>query len=435
VIQNFNDFWQIIFSTGIIFLLLLFIFRNHIIHIFDPLLFYIVTQAFSIELAFLVVKDSEYLINFLGCQIFFLIGFFIFSGFGLKKADIQSSRLFKKLNLFETSFVKWYAIFGVLLLIIANIIQMKMSGIVLLSDNPSEAKVTSFSEGGGIVRRLNWGMFYLVGSCLLFIFLKKKQIQYAFLFLVILAIPALGGSKGALLYFVFLIALLNCFGDIKTSSFFKQLRIGSFFLLAFAIVLAGIIIYYSQSAQTYNDILFNLAGRFLFYGDSMIYYYNHSSVQYFSDYNLLNFFSDEFNSVLGAIRIVPYTQPLGYRLINYYYNINSDTFGPSIPYYIKGNIYFGFYGAFIYSFFIGACIGFIRKLFYLLVKKGASSLLYSILIMHLNLIIYTLAQDSPMFISVLFDTVILSLPVVAAVLYFHFFQNKRAFLSKVQESV
>lgn len=429
MIQNFNDFWQVVISTGIIFLVMLLLFRKHIVHLFDPLLFYLVTQAFSIELAFLVIDNPAYLINFLGCQIFFLIGFFSFSGKGLSKTDFRNSRLFNSTTPLQTSVVKWYAIFGAALLIIANIIQMKVNGIVLFSDNPSEAKVTSFTGGSGIVRRLDWGMLYVVGLCLLILFVQKKQIKYSVLFLFILFIPALGGSKGALLYFILLIALLNCFNDVKSNSFFKKLQVGSVFLLAIAIVLAGVIIYYSQSAQTYNDILFKLAGRFLFYGDSMIYYYDRYSVQYFSHYNFFDFVADEFNSVLGSFRLVPYSQPLGYRLINYYFNINSDTFGPSIPYYIKGNIYFGFYGAFIYSFIIGGIIGFVRRCFYALVKNGSSSFFYALLMIHLNLFIYTLPQDSPVFISVLFDTVFLSLPIVAVVLYMHFFPVKQPAVS------
>ena len=425
MIQSFSELWDVLFSTGIILVILLFIFRRHIVHIFDPLLFYIITQAFSIELAFLIVKDPLYLINFLGCQIFFLCGFFCFAGKGLEKADLLNSRFFQNTNLFQISLIKWYAIFATFFLVVGNLILIKANGFTLFAEDPSAAKVTNFTGGFGIVKRMNWGMLYLTGLCLLIVSIFKRDIKYAALILLLVLILAQGGSKGALLYFIFLIALLNCFTDIKLNPLFKKARIGSIFLLVFAIFIAGLILSTGSSGDT-HDMLFRLATRFLFYGDSMIYYFDHYSVQHFSNYNFIDFLKDEFNSVLAFLRLSPYKEALGYRLINYYYNINSEIFGPSVPYYVKGNIYFGYYGAFVYSFVIGAITGFVRNRFYTIVRKGSPSLLYSILILHLNLFIYTLAQDSPVFISVLFDTFLLSLPVLIIVLYLHFSPKKES---------
>lgn len=416
-IQNFQDFWQIVVCTLLIFGILAFIFRHHILHVLDPLVFYLVTQAFTIELAFLILDDPKYLINFLGCQLFFLGGFFLLAGKGLTKEDKKNARLLYKTPSIETSFIKWYAVFAAILLLLANVAQMKATGIVLLSDNPSEAKVTNFTAGGGIVRRLDWGMIYICGLFLVAMFFLRKKLKYLAILFLLLFVLALGGSKGALFYFVMLISLLGCFADIRKNSVFKLAQTGGIVLLILAFVLAGFIVHFSNSAQGINDVLFSLAGRMLFYGDSMIYYYNKESVAYFSHYNALNYFADDFNSVLGSLRIVPYSEQLGYKLINYYYNTNSTTFGPSIGYYVKGNIYFGYYGAFFYSFVIGSIVGFVRKRFYKIVRKPSSSLLYSLLIIHLNMMIYTLAQDSPVFISTLFDTVFLSVPVIFFVLY------------------
>jgi oligosaccharide repeat unit polymerase len=419
VIFDFADFWRVILSTGIIFFVFFLLFRRHILHVFDPLLFYIITQAFSIELGFLVIDKSTYLINLLICQACFLAGFFICAGKAPKKTQLATSTLFKNNTNFDVSIIKWYAIVTFAILLIVNIIQMKMTGIVLLSNNPSEAKVTSFTEGSGIIRRMNWGMLYVAGLFLLALILLKKQVRYAVLLLIILFIPALGGSKGALLYFILAISLFGCFSDIKSVPIFKKIQIGSFVLLIIAVILAGFIIYYSNSASSYNDILYSLVARFLFYGDSMIYYYNDATVQHFSHYTFLDYFQDDFNSVLGTLRLIPYNEQLGYRLINYYYNINSNVFGPSIPYYVKGNIYFGYYGAFVYSFIIGSVIGFIRGKFYKLIKNNRSSLLISLVIIHLNLFIYTLAQDSPVFLSVIFDTLLFSIPAILIVAYLH----------------
>jgi hypothetical protein len=125
------------------------------------------------------------------------------------------------------------------------------------------------------------------------------------------------------------------------------------------------------------------------------------------------------------MRIVPYSKPLGFRLIDAFMGGNSDTFGPNVPFYVKGNIYFGYYGAFVYSFFLGGTIGFTRNLFYRMIRKSTSSILMILLILHLNLIIFGIAQDSQLFISKLFDTVMLSLPIIIVVLYLHLSDSRQ----------
>jgi len=96
---------------------------------------------------------------------------------------------------------------------------------------------------------------------------------------------------------------------------------------------------------------------------------------------------------------------LGFELVDYRSVTTSfqSTFGPNVPYYVKGYIYFGAIGAVVYSFIIGAVIGLVRKQLYLL-QIYKSSLTKKLLVIHLNIIIYGLAQDSQFFISVIFDT-------------------------------
>lgn len=424
MIQSFTELFKVLAGTALIFGVLFFIFRKHILHIFDPLLYYIIAQSFSIELGFLTIHDTVYLINFLVCELFFLIGFFSFVGKALKKQELANSVFFRKTYTQQLSVIKWYSIFGVIIIVIANLILIKINGIALFSDDPSAAKVDNFTEGGGlgIIRRMNWGMLYLIGFALLVLFMIRKSNQYILLFMLLLLVPALSGSKGALLYFIFAVTLLSCYRDIKSSTSFSKLRIGSYALLLFAVFLSGIIVSGSND-EGINDKLFKLATRFLYFGDAILYYYNDDSIHHFAKYNALSFFKDELNPVLGFFRLVPYEQPMGFRLINYYFNINSETFGPNTPYYVKGNIYFGYFGAFGYSFVIGSVIGFVRSRFYKMIRKG-SSLLYAIAILHLNIVIYTLAQDSQLFTSVFFDTLIISLPLFIVSLYLHFSKKK-----------
>lgn len=421
MIEDFAALFKVMAGTAVIFAVMFLIYRKHIMHLFDPLMFYIVAQSFSIELGFLIIEDVSYLINFLGCQLCFVLGFFSLVGKGLKKSDLQQSVFFRPSDISELSAVKWYGVFALIIIVIANLILIKVNGIALLADDPSAAKVDNFTEGGGlgIIRRINWGMLYLVGLSMLALYLIKKDNSYLLLFFIILLVPASSGSKGALLYFVFSITLLSCFRDLKASGSFSRLRNGSYALLLFAFFLSTILISGGSTEDSFTDKIFKLATRFLYFGDAIIYYFNHDSITYFSKYNALDFFKDEANPVLGFFRLVPYQQPMGFRIINYYFNINSATFGPNTPYYVKGNIYFGYYGAFVYAYFIGAAIGFVRGRFYSLVRKGGS-LLKVIFIVHVNLTIYTLAQDSQLFTSVFFDTLIISLPVFITALYLHF---------------
>lgn len=421
LIDNFQQLLNILLGTICIFIVLFFFYRKHVLHTFDPLMMFLFIHAFTIEMAFITIDNVIYLINFLACEVCFMIGYLIAAGKPLQKADMQSSHLFKQTDYFELSVLKWYCFFGLFVLLIANLILIKQNGLIILADDPSTAKVETYTGGVGlgIVRRMNLGMLYFVGISIAALFLIKNQKRYAVLLVLLVLIPAMGGSKGALLYFIILSGLLSCFKDVKKGQAFKRLKKGSIALLLLAIFLMGFLISGGSTSDTLQDKLFKVASRFLFYGDSIMYYYNSSTIHFFAKNNIASFIADELNSILGFLRIVPYSLPMGYQLINYFYNIHSETFGPNVPFYIKGNIYFGYYGAFIYSLLVGSIIGFARRLFYHLVKKGSSSLVYSLLIIHLNLVINTFAQDSQLFITVISDTVMLSLPVLAASLLLH----------------
>ena len=422
MLESLNDLWRILAETSAIFLILFLIYRKHIFHLFDPLLFYLVAQSFTIELAFIVIDNIQYLINFLGCELCFIIGFLFAAGKPLQKNNFKASALFKTPDVFEISVLKWYAIFGFIILLIANIIFIKVNGLIILADNPSAAKVESYTSGNGlgIVRRMNFGLLYFVGISIAAMFLIKNRFKYIILLVILVLIIATSGSKGALFYFIILIAFLSSFTDIRKSLSFKKLKVASSLILILAIFLIAILISSGSTDDTFQDKLFKLVTRFLFFGDSIIYYYHNSTITYFSHYNIKDFFIDEFNSILGLFRLTTYSQPLGFRLMNFYYNINQDTFGPNIPYYIKGNIYFGYYGAFIYSFIVGCVVGFIRRLFYSLVRNGSPSLIYALFIIHININVTTFAQDSQLYINQLSDTLFLSMPILFVSLLLHY---------------
>lgn len=420
MISGFSDLWPVLLSTSVIFLVLLLLFRKHIFHVFDPLLYFLVTQAFSIEMAFLAIKDIHLLSNFLLSQFLFSSGFFLSAGRALTKPEKSNAIFFNKVKTFDISALKWYVFFATILLIIGNLILIKQKGIALFAADPSAAKVEDFTEGTGlgIVRRMNSGLLYFVALLLIYLLIYKKQLRYGFMVLILIMFTALSGSKSSLIFFVFLSAFFFCFKDLKKDSTVKKLKAASYFIIIASFALLGIIL--GGGSKSFNDILLSLGVRFLYYGDAIMYYFNHDTIHYFSNNNFFTFLYDELNYILGFFRLVPYNESINFRVINYYYNMPTNmTFGPNIPYYIKGNIYFGFIGGLIFSFITGYCVGFIRWLFYMVVRNRSSSVAFSMIIIYLNLIVYSLPQDSLLFSSKIFDIFILSLPLFVIVYIIH----------------
>ncbi len=433
MISQFSELWPVLLSTCLIFTVLLFLFRKHIIHLLDPLFFFLVTQAFSIQLALMTISDTRLLFGFLASEIFFIAGFFSAAGTPLKKIDRQQGIFFKNVKGWQISVLKWYAIIATIVLIAGNLFLIKEKGIALFSDNPSEAKVNNFTEGTGlgIVRRMNSSLIYITALILIFLFVYKKQLRYAFLAFILIVFEGLSGSKSALLFFVFLSSFFFYFKDLNKDSAVKKIRVGSYVILIVAAVLS-IVIIISSGAGSLNNAVLGLGTRFLFYGDAMLYYYNPSSMHYFSDNNFISFLKDEFNSPLGLLRLAPYREPINFRLINYFYNNpGNETYGPNVPFYIKGNIYFGFFGGLVYSFIIGSLVGVVRRLFYSVVRGRTSSIIISLLIIYLNLTIYSLPQDSPLFINKVTDVIFLSLPLLVVVFIIHLPVNKNRFQLQV----
>jgi hypothetical protein len=133
-------------------------------------------------------------------------------------------------------------------------------------------------------------------------------------------------------------------------------------------------------------------------------------VKHFSNLNFFDLVKEDFNSVAGLLRLVPYKRPIGFDMVEYQVGISLDTvFGPNVPYYVKGHIFFGALGAIVYSCFVGAVVGYVRRLYYNLLNTQ-HSILHMLLVIHLNLIIVSYPQDSNYFITVVFDTIILSAP-------------------------
>lgn len=423
-IESYQELWQICFQAVLILLILVAIFWSHIISFFDPLFFYLVTQAFSIELGFLVIPQG-YLIHFLTCQLFFTIGFFTFAGKPIKKRRIVYDS-FMQPDALTLSTIKVFAVVVCIIIVLANLFLISQKGVALLADDPSAAKGENFQGGGfGFIRRINWGILYLCSLFLIYLILYKKSIWYLLLSLVLIFILMLSGSKGVLLSFMSLVPLIGRFKDVKPLKPFKWMIFSQYILFAVGFFLALSIINATTKGSS-EEAVFSLGKRFLFFGDAMLYYYNSYVIKHFSYYNYKDYLPYDLNPVLGFFRLVPYVQPLGFDLVEYTTSIYEDTvFGPNIPYYVKGYIFFGPIGAFVYSFIVGGIFGWVRSLYYNLLEKP-KSVIVALLIIQLNLSIPGMPQDSQVYLNVMFDTFFQAIPIYL----FIYFILKKGVLQK-----
>jgi oligosaccharide repeat unit polymerase len=420
MIENFDQLFGILFQTILFFVVLLVLFRKHIFSVFDPLLFYIVTQAFSIELGILDIKDWGYLGSFLISQISFIIGFKYFSKTVRRDKTIDDTALSFENN--EYKFWSYFALFGFFLVVIANIYLISLKGIILFSEDPTTVKVSTFEVGGGLgaVRRINWGLINLVNVTVMFLYVKTRKRLFLVALLILLLISVSGGAKSSVLVYITILAFLGQFESLSQTVAFKKINKLKIPLLVSGVTLALLII--GSNTASLGDSILGLGIRFLYFGDIIFYYYNTDAVTHFQQLGFIDFVKYELNPFLGILRIAPYLSPLSFEMVQYSF-MNNEVLdvvtGPNLPYYVKGHLFFGAFGGLIYSFIIGA---FIAKLRNLMFSKQLSYSRY-IIILFINLSAFSFAQDSAYTLSVLFDTFLFSLVPLFLTLIFMYSPN------------
>ena len=258
------------------------------------------------------------------------------------------------------------------------------------------------------VRRINWGLLTLDGLCAIFLYLKSSRRRYLVIVFILILILLSGGTKGAVLIFIFIISILGSTLNLRDTKSYKRLKKFQYIILIIGL-LSAIFIIAAKFGNLSQSIL-SLGLRFLYFGDAILYYYTKDTVAHFQQLNIFDFLNYEFNSLLGLFRIVPYTLPLGFQMVDYSFSHNEtldNIFGPNMPYYVKGHIYFGSFGALIYSLFVGCLIGYSRRLLFNLTGKSVSYIFF-LLVTFLNIEIITYPQDSAFFITIITDTLFFS---------------------------
>ena len=421
MIENFNDLFKVIWQAALIFLVLYFLYKKQITSVFDPLFFFLITQAFSTTLALIQIKDFGYLINYLTCQVFFAMGFNLVTT-KIKNITIDDTGVNWKKG--EYKVLAYFTFFGFLLVVLANIYLISLQGIILFQDDPTSGKVATFESGGGIgaVRRINWGLINLISILTIYLYVKTKKKNYILMCLVLMLIAISGGSKSSLLIYVSIIAIFGLYKSFKFSKTFQIIDRFKAPILFSGLILAVFIVIGNGDL---NDALLGLGIRFLYFGDVILYYYEPNPVSHFQKLNFFDFFKYEFNSLLGMMQLVPYLNPIGNDMVIYSFSHGESldiTTGPNLPFYVKGHIFFGALGAIIYSFIVGVIVGKMRTL--LFTNKTSNTKI--IIVVFLNVIIFSYPQDSGLTLSNLIDTIIFSIiPLFLAIMFTLDFKNEQ----------
>lgn len=409
-LTEFNELPLVLASVLLIFFLLYFLYKKYILSIFDPLFFFLITQAFSIELGFLFIKNNFFLINFLLTHAAYHVGFFITAQ---KKQTTNEGTLLRLNNMNEQQ-LSIFVLSSFVFILFFNALFFAKNGFVLFSDNPSADKVDLYQKGGGmgVVRRINWGIIYLTGFLSLYLFIKKEKLIYLFIWLLLVFVISVSGSKGAIIYFLFGIGLLTAYSDVKTNRFYPILKKLIFFGVIAGIVIAFAVILFSSTDDT--SAVLTLVNRFLFFADAIFFYYSNDSLKFFSYLNFTDFLSYEFNSTLGFLRLAEYKVPLGFELVKYSLSDVKNfepTFGPNVPFYVKGYIYFGYLGGIFYAAFVGVIVAFFRNLLMKTLNKKTTTIV-TLVIVFINIGLFSFCQDSALYFNTFFDTILFSIPFV-----------------------
>ncbi|MEZ0485836.1 O-antigen polymerase [Fibrella aquatica] len=398
---------------GVGFFIVYFIFyKKYIYSPLDPLFIYVFTISFASVLVVYILEESP-----LSLYHFFICNLFLYFGFTLgtkwmryKKTDLPSQTCdptFYDKAIFRNTV---YVLFCLYML--ANIILFYTTGFALLSDEPTVAKVENFIKGFGIILKINWGVGSFLTAGLIYLILLEKRGVDGLLLGIIVVFTALEGSKSSLLrILITLFLLLN-------HAFFrdKQAIIRKIKLLAplgiFGLFSIFFIVLFKENADS-EQAIFAFVKRLLYGADSTLYFYHPVNEQYFARFHPSDYILHFLNPILTFMRLVPNEEALGNVIVmNALPGVNNMVNGPNTPYYVEGQVYFGYVGAFFYSAIIGLAYSLIREYFF---NTKYYSAFWFVLICCICQQAYFLCVEVTLFITQVFDTLFFVIPTYVVV--------------------
>lgn len=389
------------------------LYRRYIFSVADPLFIFIVTTTFASVLVVEAVDEPRNVIHYFVCQLCVWAGFALVqerTGNAAVRAYAGSIQ-FTDLNLLRYT---TYALFGIYLL--SNLIILQTKGFALLSNDPSASKVTNFQEGFGIFRKVNWAVGGVVSAGLFFLFLLEKKRHLLILLLVVIFFSALGGSKGALLTYAVTAALFIYHPVFRTQHGLRQMlrKYIPVAVLAIFSVFFTVLIKENEDSEA---VLLAFVRRLLYGADSVLFFYAPANVDYFARYSWLDFPAYIANPILGFLRIAPYQEAFGNVMVENTLppGVSMEVIvGPNSAFYTEGQVFFGYYGAFAYSFALGCLASWVRALFFGL-QRGSAFLLVFLSVLYQFSAAFLV--DVKLAIGQIFDALVLVLPVYLVICF------------------
>lgn len=358
-----DDFKEIFLFTFLFLGIYILFFKNYIYSILDPLLSYLVSLSFSSVLVMntLALTRPVYADHFFICHFFLFVGYFLVS-YKFRAKKIESSMLSIKYPDYHSFKVVLYIVLG--LYFLSNVILFLTTGFALLADDPSRAKVENPQVGYAILYQINAGVGSFLLTGLLFLLLYKPKIVDILTLVFVVILSSLSGAKGALVQVGVIMGLIVNQNIFRRSSKVRLITKAVTPILLTIMVSVPFIVYGKESGSS-EQALVNFVTRLLMSADSTLYFYQPVNEQYFAQFHFWDYPIYLFNSTLDFLRIRKGIPAHGDTMLrNVINNYNAIASGPNTPYYIEGQIYFGYYGAFIYSAVVGAVFAYSRYYFF-----------------------------------------------------------------------
>ncbi len=389
------DLSHILFLALISAVTLVAAYRPLIIGLFDPINIFLLDMCACAVIMFGLEWEFSAKLEFL------LFGFFFWCGLLLKGRIARHHPVVKlhRNGLLELEVVL-LGLCGIIVL--ANLYLGVTRGFPLFSSDPSISKVTEFTGGFGVVRRLNQGPFsFLCCGCMLLTLTGHKRFLAVTLLLLGCGVVMLCGSKSALAPVLFVQSfLLHHTGLGIRKSYARALR--RFALPSFSIAVATAMAVVIRDNGGLAAGMLYFSKRILYYGDTILYYYpRRGAIPELAGAGPMAYLHYLFNGVLGLLRLQEYSEALGTVIQG------PDTpsgFGTNAQYFVRADIFFGPAWGCLYCLVLGGVTGAVRRAFFT-IRTASAVILSFVLTMAISALL--LPVESSMFVSTVFDTLFL----------------------------
>ncbi len=408
---SFDSLPQIVAYSLFIGVIYFILYRRYIYSVIDPLFIFVVTCVFGSVLVIETLDDPKRIVHYFICQLCVFIGFAWVQQRTGNPALQESSQ---KIDVYSDILFLRYLVYVLLAIYLAsNLFLFYNKGFALLSDTPSSDKVTNYQGGFGLFRKINLAIGGVASTGLTFLYLNKMRKGDLALLIVMMLVGSLEGSKGALVRYVL------CFGMFLYHPAFRHRRdllkrIQRLAPIAFVGVFGVFFTVLFKESSSPDEAILAFVRRLLYGADVILFYYHPANIDHFAQFSVWDYPSYVFNPILGLFRLTPYQEAFGNVMVENALppGITLDVIvGPNSPFYTEGQIFFGYYGAFLYSFAIGVLTSYLRTLYFSLIKCSA---FFVVFMSTIALYSVSFLTDVRMTVSMLFDTSLFVLPIYFA---------------------